>query len=149
MHGRFQYYQNSFSEHLQEYIRPLLAERIASVSWVDERHEAMAWAMLSTPEGSTPAEVVAAATAVTPDAPAILSGGRVMGEGELTDAEKLDLIVDNAELCSCRRRIRQIRVELSASGTPDDRSESLFQEATELQRRVGELSRRISSVSSE
>ena len=89
------------------------------------------------------------AAAVTPDAPAILSGGRVMGEGELTDAEKLDLIVDNAELCSCRRRIRQIRVELSASGTPDDRSESLFQEATELQRRVGELSRRISSVSTE
>ena len=31
MHGRFQYYQNSFSEHLQEYIRPLLAECIASV----------------------------------------------------------------------------------------------------------------------
>ncbi len=124
-------------------------DRIAGLSWADARHEAMAWAMLSTPEGSTPAEVVAAATAVTPDAPAILSGGRVMGEGELTDAEKLDLIVDNAELCSCRRRIRQIRVELSASGTPDDRSESLFQEATELQRRVGELSRRISSVSTE
>lgn len=124
-------------------------DRIAGLSWADARHEAMAWAMLSTPEGSTPAEVVAAATTVTPDAPAILSGGRVMGEGELTDAEKLDLIVDNAELCSCRRRIRQIRVELSASGTPDDRSESLFQEATELQRRVGELSRRISSVSTE
>ena len=124
-------------------------DRIAGLSWADARHEAMAWAMLSTPEGSTPAEVVAAATAVTPDAPVILSGGRVMGEGELTDAEKLDLIVDNAELCSCRRRIRQIRVELSASGTPDDRSESLFQEATELQRRVGELSRRISSVSTE
>ena len=124
-------------------------DRIAGLSWADARHEAMAWAMLSTPEGSTPAEVVAAATAVTPDAPAILSGGRVMGEGELTDAEKLDLIVDNAELCSCRRRIRQIRVELSASGTPDDRSESLFQEATELQRRAGELSRRISSVSTE
>ncbi len=124
-------------------------DRIASLSWADARHEAMAWAMLSTPEGSSPAEVVAAAAAVTPDAPAILSGGRVMGEGELTDAEKLDLIVDNAELCSCRRRIRQIRVELSAAGTPDDRSESLFAEATELQRRVGELSRRISSVSTE
>ena len=121
-------------------------DRIASLFWADGRHEAMAWAMLSTPEGSSPAEVVAAATAVTPDAPAILSGGRVLAEGELSDAEKLDLIVDNAELCSCRRRIRQIRVELSGSGASGELSERLFEEATELQRRAGELSRAISSV---
>ena len=124
-------------------------ERIASLCWSDARHEAMAWAMLSTPRGTSPAEVVAAATTVTPDAPQILSGGRVMDESELTDTEKLDLIVDNAELCSCRRKIRQIRVELSGSAVPDDRSEALFQEATELQRRVGELSRKISSVSAD
>lgn len=121
-------------------------DRVATLSWSDERHEAMAWAMLSTPRGTSPADAVAAATAVVAEAPSILSGGRVLSSGELSDAEKLDLIVDNAELCSCRRRVRQIRVALSASGTPDDQSERLFQEATELQRRVGELSRKISSV---
>ena len=44
-------------------VRPY-AERIASFSWADSRHEAMAWAMLSAPEGSSPAEVVAAAAGV-------------------------------------------------------------------------------------
>ena len=124
------------------------AERIAGLSWVDERHEAMAWAMLSTPEGASPAEVVAAASAVVPDAPRILSGGRVMEESELSDAEKLDFVVDNVELFSCRRRVRQIRALLRGSAAGNE-SEALFEEATALQRRAGELSRRLSSVSSD
>ncbi|WP_455138386.1 DNA primase [Thermophilibacter sp.] len=124
-------------------------DRIASLSWSDERHEAMAWAMLSTPEGSSPAEVVAAASAVVPEAPRILSGGRVMDEAELTDEQKLDLIVDTAELLSCRRRIRQIRGRLSGLGAADADAERLFEEAAALQRRAGELSGHLSSVSAE
>ncbi|MBM6676643.1 DNA primase [Olsenella uli] len=127
-------------------MRPFGA-RIAGLLWCDERHEAMAWAMLSTPEGTSPAEVVAAASAVVADAPRILSGGRVMDEDELSDEQKLEFIVDTAELCSCRRRIRQIRAQLrSAEG---EESERLFSEATELQRRSGELSARLSSGFSE
>lgn len=129
-------------------LRPY-AERIAGLSWSDARHEAMAWAILSTPEGTTPAAAVAAASSVVPEAPSILSGGRVMGDDELSDAEKLDFIVDTAELCSCRRRIRQIRAALSSSSRPDEESQALFREATELQRRVNELVRALSSVSSE
>ncbi|MBM6775577.1 DNA primase [Olsenella profusa] len=124
-------------------------DRIAGLSWADGRHEAMAWAMLSTPEGTSPAEVVAAASSVVPEAPRILSGGRVMDEAELTDAEKLDFIVDTAELCSCRRRVRQIRASLRSSSPTDADSERLFEEATRLQRRVGELTRKLSSVSAE
>ncbi|WP_075280065.1 DNA primase [Thermophilibacter provencensis] len=131
-----------------EALRPY-AERIAALSWSDARHEAMAWAMLSTPEGTSPAAAVAAASSVVPEAPSILSGGRVMGDDELSDAEKLDFIVDTAELCSCRRRIRQIRAALSSSSRPDEESQALFREATELQRRVNELVRTLSSVSSE
>ena len=122
--------------------------RIASLSWVDERHEAMAWAMLSTPDGTTPAEAVAAAVAVVPDAARILSGGRVMDEAELSDDQKLEFIVDTAELCSCRRRIRQIRGRLRSAPSDED-SERLFAEATELQRRSNELANRLSSVFSE
>ena len=122
--------------------------RIAGLTWTDERHEAMAWAMLSTPEGSPPSEVVAAASSVVADAPRILSGGRVMDEGELSDEQKLEFIVDTAELCSCRRRIRQIRARLRSSVADDD-SERLFEEATELQRRSAELANRLSSVFSE
>lgn len=122
-------------------------ERIAGLSWCDARHEAMAWAMLSTPEGTSPADVVAAASAVVPEAPRILSGGRVMAEGEVTLEKRLDLIVDTAELCSCRRRIRQIRVALRSAGADED-SERLFEEATSLQRRVNELTMRLSTSSS-
>ncbi len=129
-------------------LRPY-AERIAGLSWSDARHEAMAWAMLSTPEGTSPAEAVAAASSVVSEAPSILSGGRVMDDDELSDAEKLDFIVDTAELCSCRRRIRQIRAALGSSSRPDEESQALFREATELQRRVNELVGALSSVSSE
>lgn len=125
-----------------------LGERIARIVWADERHEAMAWAMLSTPEGTSPAGVVAAASAVVPEAPRILSGGRVMDEEELSDEQKLEFIVDTAELCSCNRRIRQIRGRLR-SAPADAESERLFSEATELQRRTNELANRLSSVLSE
>ena len=124
-------------------------ERIARLSWVDERHESMAWAMLSTPAGTPPAEVVAAATAVCPDAPKILSGGRVMGEDELSDAEKLDFIVDTVELCSCRRRVRQIRVRLRDTASSPADNERLFEEATALQKRVNELVSKLSASSAE
>ena len=124
------------------------ADRIAGLFWADERHEAMAWAMLSTPEGAAPADVVAAASSVVPDAPRILSGGRVMDDAELSDSEKLDFIVDTAELCSCRRRVRQIRAMLRSTPAGGE-SEGLFAEATELQKRANELSMRLSSVSSE
>ena len=124
-------------------------ERIASLNWCDERHEAMAWAMLSTPDGSSPSDVVAAATAVVPEAPRLLSGGRVMGESELSEQKRLDLIVDTAELLSSRRRIRQIRARLKGSLPDEASAEALFAEATALQRRAAELSRALSSVSSE
>ncbi len=133
-----------------EALRPY-EDRIASLCWADERHESMAWAMLATPEGSSPAEVVAAASAVVPEAPRILSGGRVMGAQGMTDDEKLAFVMDTVELCSCRRRVRQIRVRLrqGADSVPDAESESLFEEATRLQKRINELVGRVSAVSTE
>lgn len=129
-------------------VRPY-ADRIASFSWTDSRHEAMAWAMLSTPEGTSPAEVVTAATGVVPEAPSILSGGRALEGREMPDDQKLSVVMDTVELGSCRRRIREIRVRLRslANGAPDGESEGLFEEATALQLRVNELVRKLSSSS--
>ena len=131
-------------------VRPY-ADRIASFSWTDSRHEAMAWAMLSAPEGSSPAEVVAAAAGVVPEAPSILSGGRALEGREMPDERKLSVIMDTVELGSCRRRIRQIRVRLRSlsKGAPDGESEGLFEEATSLQLRVNELVRKLSSSSND
>ena len=127
------------------------ADRMASLSWADSRHESMAWAMLATPEGTAPAEVVAAATAVVPEAPSILSGGRAMDGQGMSDDEKLEVILDTVELGSCRRRIREIRARLRGQGrsVPDGESERLFAEATELQRRVNELVGKLSASSAQ
>ena len=84
-----------------------------------------------------------------PDAPRLLGAGRIMAEPGLADAEKLELIVDTAELCSCRRRIRQIRAALRSSADAGEGSDALFAEATALQRRVNELTRKLSAVPEE
>ena len=126
------------------------AERLASIDWADSRHESMAWAMLSTPEGATPAEVVAAATAVEPAAPAVLSSGKVVSEEGMDDAAKVGLIVDTLERASCERKVRRIRGRLRAtSGVPDAEQAELFREATRLQARINELTIALSSVNSE
>ena len=128
-------------------VRPF-ADRIALFSWADARHESMAWAMLATPEGAGPADVVAAAVAVEPDATRILSSGRVASEEELDTGTKARLLVDTVELYSSRRRIREIKSRLRAGSAsiPDSETESLFKEATALQKRVNELIKCLSAV---
>lgn len=46
------------------------AERITEVEWVDARSETIAWSILATPEGTAPADAMAAARAVCPEAAA-------------------------------------------------------------------------------
>ena len=119
------------------------ADRLTEISWADSRHEALAWAMLSTPAGSSSAEVVAAATAVEPDAPRMLSAGRVMSEQGMAVEQKLDVIVDELERLSCERRVLQIRGRMGSAG--EEEQSALLAEATRLQVRANELRIRLSS----
>lgn len=122
------------------------ADRLAEVSWADSRHEAMAWAMLSTPAGSAPADVVAAATAACASAPQVLSAGRVMGEEGMADEQKLELIVNTLDWLSCQRQVRSIRGKLRF--VPDaagDEAQSLYSEAARLQKKANELRNCLSS----
>ena len=130
-----------------EAVRPF-AERMATFSWADPRHETMAWAMLATPEGTDPRDVVAAATAVVPDAPSILSAGRIASYGGRTASRDASIVVDTVELHSARRRIREIKSKLRAgfSDAPGVEAAGLFQEATDLQKRVNALAMRLSSA---
>lgn len=125
-------------------VRPY-EDRIAGLSWADGRHEAMAWAMLATPEDATPAQIVAAATAVVPEAPQVLSGGRAADAGG--EAKVVGLLVDTVELYSCKRQVRQIRAQMhdASAGNTDE----LFQRAIELKRRMNELSQKVSGVESD
>ena len=121
------------------------ADRLLDIAWADSRHEAMAWAMLSTPEGSSGAEMVAAAEAIEPRAPRILSGGRVMSEQSVSDEKKASFIVDELEFCSCERRVKQINGRMSIA--PEEEQSALLAEATGLQARANELRIHLSSSS--
>ena len=123
-------------------------DRIASFTWSDSRYEAMAWAMLATGEGTPPADVVAAAQAVVPEAPQILAGGRLEVTSQMTVKQRAEFLLDVVELWSKRREVREIkaRLRMGSSSVPDDGSRELFQRATELQKRINELQKRVSAV---
>ncbi|WP_248922431.1 DNA primase [Olsenella intestinalis] len=122
------------------------SERIASFSWVDRSHENVAWAMLATPQGTSPMEVVAAAEAVEPQAASILAQGRLESESTLTHAQRAEFLLDLIELCSCEREVRRISGNLTAASStvPDEDSRALMQTATELQKRIYGLRKRLS-----
>ena len=128
-------------------IRPH-AERIAGFTWTDARYESMAWAMLATPEGTPPADVVAAASGVVADAPRILASGSLEVTSRRSNADKVSFLLDTGELWSKRREVREIKARLrsASTSTPDATAIGLFQRATGLQRRIGELTNRLSSV---
>lgn len=125
-------------------------DRIADFVWADARHQTMAWAMLATPEGATPAQVVAAAEAVEPNAAAILSSGRVISEGNSDTRRSLEFIVDTVDYYSVQRKLREIRFNLrSGSYTGEQSDETLAEEqlaaAQALQTRALELGKRLTS----
>lgn len=130
-----------------EAMRPY-AERIASLSWSDSRFEAMVWAMLATPAGTPAKDVVGAAIAVVADAPQILATARLAALDEADLGDRLEFIVDTAEYFSIKRQIASIRSRLKHglgdAGTSDE--QGLFAQATELQKRLSALQRKLSSA---
>jgi len=125
-------------------------DRIADFVWADARHQTMAWAMLATPEGATPAQVVAVAVAVEPNAAAILSSGRVISEGASDTRRSLEFIVDTVDYYSVQRKLREIRSQLRSSsyeGTTSDDAHAQEQlvAAQALQARALELGKKLTS----
>ena len=121
------------------------ADRLATFTWVDAQHEAIAWAILATPEGTSPKEAVAAATAVVPEAAQIISSGRIATSGELSADQSARILVDTCELYSTKRAIRQMRARLAAQA-PEDDTNTLFADATALQKKANELQKKLSSA---
>ena len=125
-------------------------DRIADFVWADARHQTMAWAMLATPEGATPAQVVVAAEAVEPNAAAILSSGRVISEGNSDTRRSLEFIVDTVDYYSVQRKLREIRSNLRSGSYTGEQSDETLAEgqlaaAQALQTRALELGKRLTS----
>ena len=122
------------------------AERLSGMNWVDSQHEAIVWAILATPQGTSPQDAVAAATSVVSWAPELLSSGRIATSGELSPEDSARLLVDTCDLYSTKRAIRRIRARLAAHA-PDEDMTALFAEATELQKKANALQKSVSSSS--
>jgi len=112
-------------------------ERIGALSWSDARHEAMAWAMLATPDDAPSGAAVAAAEAVCPDAPRILASASYVGGSGAPDDLNAAFLLDSVELSSTRTRLREVGRQLSR-GAGDDAQE-LMREGTRLRQREREL----------
>lgn len=128
-------------------VRPL-AERIAQVAWTDSNHEAIAWAILSTPEGSGVQDVLTAAELACPEAASILADGALyLDEGAPAD-RAIDILLDDLEMRGLRRRIEQGRAQLRTADVLDDATyDALFAEVTLLQGRLKELEVKVRTLS--
>ena len=124
-------------------LRPL-AQRMASCTWADSRHEAVLWAMLSTPDGTSPRDVVAAALSVEPAAAELLSSGEGIESADAA-VQKAEALLEALELSSSKRRLKQVKAALHGQGGLEGADlKSLFEEATVLQKRINELTEHIS-----
>lgn len=114
------------------------ADRIASFSWADSRHETIAWAMLATPEHTSSADVVLAATRACPDAPRILGSGSFAFTSAWDTEKNVEFVVNEAEIRSLDRKIAQLTARLAQ---PDQEEESLniLRSLSNLRKRRQEL----------
>lgn len=101
------------------------ADRIVDIDWVDPRHEAIAWAVLATPEGTTPAAAMDAARAVCEEASSLVSAGRIGATSAHPTDVNIKFLLDTLELFTVRRRLKAAQGKLrQGSGlTSEERRE--------------------------
>lgn len=123
------------------------AERITEIDWVDPRGEAIAWAVLATPEGTAVADVMAAVRAVCPEAPQLVSAGTIAATSAHPTETNIEFLLDTLELYTARRRMRsmQARLRSDRSLTPEERREMAIQASRDAAR-VRELERAVEGV---
>ena len=123
------------------------AERICSIDWIDPRHEAIAWAVLATPESSPVGEVMDAVRAVCPEAPQLVGAGTIGATSAHPTETNIEFLLDTLELYTVRRRMKaaQARLRSDRSLSSDERREMTIQ-ATKDAARARELERAVEGV---
>lgn len=123
------------------------AERICAIEWVDARNEAIAWAVLATPEGTSAADAMTAARAVCDEAPQLVSVGTISSTSAHPTETNIAFLLDTLELYTTRRRMRaaQGRLRSDRSLAAQDRR-TLAIQATQDAARIRELERAVEGV---
>ena len=123
------------------------AERITAIDWVDPRHETIAWAVLATPEGTSPSDAMMAARAVCPEAAELVSSGTILSTSTHSVEANIGFLIDTLELYTVRRRLRSIQARLrqDRSLSHDERRELTIQ-ATRDAARQRELQNAVEGI---
>lgn len=123
------------------------AERITEVEWVDARSEAIAWSVLATPEGTAPADAMAAARAVCPEAAQLVGSGLLSATSRHPTETNIEFLLDTLELYTTRRRMKsaQARLRSDRSMESDERRELAVQ-ATRDAVRIRDLERAVEGI---
>ena len=129
---------------LPDLFRPY-ADRIAGLTWADARHRAIAWAILATPPGTSPAAAVDAATRACPEAPRLLASGEFAVTSSWDANKNVEFVVNEAEIRSLDRRMAQITARVDTPSATDD-PVGLMRGLDELRRRREELRARQAAV---
>ena len=123
------------------------AERITQVTWIDPRDEAIAWAVLATPEGSAPADVMAAARAVCPEAAELVSAGTISATSKHPTETNIAFTLDTLELYAAQRARDAALARLRhGSGLTDEERRQLTEQTAQLTLRMRELERATAAV---
>ena len=117
------------------------AERITQVRWIDPRDEAIAWAVLATPEGTPASDVMAAARAVCPEAAELVSAGTISATSRHPTETNIAFTLDTLELYGAQRERDQAlsRLRSDHALSSEDRR-ALTEQAAQLTLRIRALS---------
>ena len=123
------------------------AERIVDIDWVDPRNETIAWAVLSTPEGSPPSEVMGAAREACPEADSLVGMGTIASTSAHPTGTNIKFLLDALELATVKRRMGAAQARLrSVSGLSDEERRDLSKQAARDAARARELSAELDQV---
>lgn len=123
------------------------ADRICEVEWVDERDQAIAWAVLATPEGASAADAMNAARAVCPEAAQLVSAGTISTTSAHPTETNVTFILDTLELYTVKRRMAAARSRLrSDSSLSAEERRNLAIQASQDVVRVRQLERAVEGV---
>lgn len=123
------------------------AERITAIDWVDPRHETIAWAVLATPEGTSPRDAMDAARAVCPEAAELVSSGTIASTSSHSVEANIGFLIDTLELYTVKRRLRQVQARLRQDRSLDhDERRALTIQATRDAARQRELQKAVEGI---
>ena len=123
------------------------ADRITDIEWVDERNETIAWAVLATPEGTAPVDVMAAARAVCPEAASLVSAGTIASTSAHPTETNIAFLLDTLELYTLKRRMQTAQGKLRSDRTLDvEARRNLVIQTTKDAARLRELSQAVEGV---